>query len=266
MPDRAWQELVAEGRRLDKREGNLRWEWGDWALKVAPLGLTTANTGRYDRLQKAMDEAGIQSVAFHTVRDYAAVAAAWPPAERSAASWMTHQILTSHPERFALIRDGMTIREAQKVAGRKVTVSGGGPEASPDERVAKVREYLKDPDVVQAIAADNEAAGVLWKAGGEVRREWERETKKDDRRKAPQASREAEYFQVAGMLDDARYRLGKALAAMRDADLSDTQRTDLRERVREVENTLGWIVSFLESGSRNFDEGLRELLAQGGGQ
>jgi hypothetical protein len=160
--------LIEEGRRLDKREGNLRWEWGDWALKVAPMGALGVKTGAYERLQEAMGEAGIESVAAKTVMGYREVADVWPATVRTGAAWSVHQMLALREDRLDLIRDGMTVREAREITGRRApeqNIIDAAP-VTPE----RVREAIKaDGDLVREIVKDPAVASRLDVALGHQR-------------------------------------------------------------------------------------------------
>jgi hypothetical protein len=52
------------------------------------------------------------------LREYRAVAAAWPPAKRKATHWTTHRELMDRDDRFTLIQPGMTMRDACKAIGK----------------------------------------------------------------------------------------------------------------------------------------------------
>jgi hypothetical protein len=57
-------------------------------------------------------EIGVSEHELYAVRY---VSKQWPKGKRANASWEVHSILAPHPERFTLIRDGMTVAEAQAI-------------------------------------------------------------------------------------------------------------------------------------------------------
>jgi hypothetical protein len=149
MPDRAWEELVAEGRQLDKKEGELRFAWGDWALKVAPMGRRGAHNDSTTALQQAMVDAGVASVSFGMLLKARTVAHAWPPARRRlGAAWSVHESLAAHEDRFDLIRPGMTVDEARRLLGRPAHRPSDA-----DGKAAVIREQLRDPEVAAKALA-----------------------------------------------------------------------------------------------------------------
>jgi hypothetical protein len=259
-PDEVWNDLVTEGRQLDKREGNLRWEWGDWALKAAPIGANGTNTGRYERLQMLMEDAGITSVAFDTVINYTKVAAAWPASHRRlAASWSVHETLAHHSDRFRLIRDDMTKREAQTAAGRKVSGDGFQPKTA-DERAEKVREYLKDPEVVKEIAKDPHASGALHVASAKVG-DINREEMVTQQRKSGTLAMSA-FYQASSQLHGAAHRVRMALKLLREVSMTDEDtRESILADLNQITVACDWVESYVRSGNRSFEDELAALLA-----
>jgi hypothetical protein len=137
----SWGELLAEGRKLDQKQGGLAWEWGDWALAVT----TGSAPGQRDAtLRKAMEEAEIGSINFSTMLTYMRAAEAWPLDERvQDTNYTSHLALANHPNRFSLIKPGMSYRDAQRAAGNKAS---GVVEQDPE----KAAEILikNNPEIV----------------------------------------------------------------------------------------------------------------------
>lgn len=258
MPDRAWEELIAEGRQLDRKEGELRFAWGDWALKVAPMGTDTANNGSAQALRRAMAEAAV-SVSYDTMREFRRVADRWPLARRLAsASWSVHQDLAAHPDRFSLVQPGMTVDQARRLVG--------APRHRPSDAAGKaavIREHLKDPAVVKAIAADNEATSVLWRAGGQVRQTVEREAEQAQRERLPGLVEMGDFYTAKNLLHQARFRVRLALRHLQQIEeLGDDGREAILEDAETLQVALEWLFSFVRSGSRSFEDELAKLLAQ----
>jgi hypothetical protein len=114
---RSWDELVAAGRALVDEDALRPWRYGDLALEAAPIG----GGKRADKLAKWAAEVGWDRLdrSMDTLINYRGVAAAWPAERRVDASWTAHQRLASHPERFELIKPGMTVDEAERLVAKR---------------------------------------------------------------------------------------------------------------------------------------------------
>lgn len=79
---RSWAELVDAGRRAAENLSESKWELGDLANQVLPVGAVNRwdETSAWDVLLDFAAEIGVE---FHTLRSYRQVAAAWAPEERS---------------------------------------------------------------------------------------------------------------------------------------------------------------------------------------
>lgn len=109
-----WEAALKRAKRLVARESSLSWEWAD--LLVELLGsVDDIEPG----LQRIATESGYDgSWRTLSVRYY--VGLAWPPDRRVKASFKTHQVLMAHPDRFEIIKDGMSGREANEIIGKGV--------------------------------------------------------------------------------------------------------------------------------------------------
>src|SRR3954453_4169960 len=67
-----------------------------------------------------------------------------PPELRVRASWTVHRDLR---DRVDLLRDGLTVRDAAAAAGKRPIDSKADRRLSVEDRAAKVRAFLADPDV-----------------------------------------------------------------------------------------------------------------------
>jgi hypothetical protein len=81
-------------------------------------------------------------------RIYREVASKVPPARRVAASWTVHRDLRDRPD---LLRDGLTVRQAAELAGKRPIDSKADQRLSVAQRAAKVRSFLADADVLTVI-------------------------------------------------------------------------------------------------------------------
>lgn len=81
-------------------------------------------------------------------RSYREVAKALPGPQRVAASWTVHRNLRHRPD---LLRDGLTVRQANDLLGGKPIDSKPDIRLSVRERANRVRAALADPDVFEII-------------------------------------------------------------------------------------------------------------------
>jgi hypothetical protein len=231
--------LIEEGRRLDKREGNLRWEWGDWALKVAPMGGSHATTGTQDLVQDAVAAAGIESVALGTILNYRKVAAAWPDGlRRPSATWSVHAILLGHP---GLIRDGMSVREAREITGQRApeqNIIDSAPVTS--ERIRQA--IAADPGLAREVVRDPQAASRLDAALDKQAEQ--------DRRDHPTPVRRPNMYSAEVVMQSVMALSLDAAALLKDAEvlagLSDDAKATVRKvlaNVREALDTADAIMS-----------------------
>lgn len=84
-------------------------------------------------------------------RTYREVAAKVPRERRVRASWTVHRDLR---DRLDLLRDGLTVRQAAAAAGKRPIDSKADRRLSVEDRAAKVRAFLADPDVYAVIEQD----------------------------------------------------------------------------------------------------------------
>jgi hypothetical protein len=114
MTKQAWKTIVARGRELVSADrGETRFELGDLALEVAPMGEGHGRTGSMETLSEYAEEIGI---AIETLDVYRKVSAAWPEVIRiTSASWSLHQIFMGQPDRAELIQAEWTAATARKL-------------------------------------------------------------------------------------------------------------------------------------------------------
>lgn len=90
--------------------------------------------------------------------------------------------------------------------------------------------------------------------------ERERDAEDKQRKRAPKLVAASDFINGLGHATSARHQLIKALDVFRKVDLSDGMRESALEDLHEVENVLGWLLSYVESGDRSFDAELDKLL------
>ena len=129
-----YDELVERGRAAREQADDVQWIEGDLALQVEALPgdqrPRDPATGDFiaDELKALQRYAEDVGVAYRGVREYRRVAAAWPPVQRALhVPWAVHQALAAQEDRFNLIRDGMTVREAERIVGKRRAGSSSKP-------------------------------------------------------------------------------------------------------------------------------------------
>ncbi|GAA1817328.1 hypothetical protein HC028_21190 [Planosporangium flavigriseum] len=145
LPDE-WDDWLAEGERLlsapplrrsDQSARGFedpKFALGDFLTNI-PLDLV-------ERLAEDLDSDPAQ------FRIYREVALKVPADRRVKASWTVHRDLR---DRLDLLRDGLTVRQAVARAGKRQIDSKADQNLSVEERAAKVRAFLADPEVYALI-------------------------------------------------------------------------------------------------------------------
>ena len=147
-----WTELVQAGII---KNGQRNWFLGDAALEIAPANRNGGDRKSdqmelvpTDSLRQYADEIGVE---YASLLKYRQVAAAWPRESRlPGTAWKVHQMLAS---RQNLIQPGMTVTQAHTALGQKTT-GRTGPESDAVAKAAVIGDYLSDPAVAAAAAAD----------------------------------------------------------------------------------------------------------------
>ena len=149
-----WEELVEPGRailsapRLGRAErassgpSDEKFALGDLFLGVEDEQLEWLA----GRLGHNLTGAGLRS--------YREVAAAWPPEKRVAASWTTHRTLKNAPDRFDVIKPGMTLRQAQQAIGKQPADTEHPSRWSLDRKVPFIVTQLMDATTNKAVRDD----------------------------------------------------------------------------------------------------------------
>lgn len=260
MPDRPWRQVVADGKRLVKQEGNAKWELGDLALEVAPIGDSGVNSGVLATLDEFAGDIGI---APGTLRQYRSVASAFPK-HRNLASWYVYVEMAPLDNRLDLIqspprnKDRWTVEDVRHYRDKRPQ-NRPVPPRQTEEKVAQVKEFLSDPQVAKAALADSQVRSAISRAHVEAADEFvaQRDASRPEVRSARSSSDVAE---VRVKLNDARYLLNQSLATLREWNLSEEDREAILGKVNEIRLSLDWLVSYVESGNESFDKELEKLL------
>ena len=118
-----WNSLVKRGKTLVGHQRENQWAIADLILAVTPVemfptGIHSEFTVK-DALRAFAREIDLD-MKLGALLEYRANAIAWPPGKRClGASWSAHRALGPHPDRFNLMRPGLTHKQATELAGRK---------------------------------------------------------------------------------------------------------------------------------------------------
>jgi hypothetical protein len=221
---RRWNELVAEGRRLVKQEGEARFALGDRALEIAPMGDDGVRNGSTEKLWRYAQEIDVEPA---TLQEYRRIAHAWPATRRLVASvsWSAHQVLAGHKDRFELIQPKMTVRGAQIALGwqpsagarsdllsdehRQQQANDAIQGLSPKQKAAVASDLLNEPEVADHVARDHGARHTMREATDRY------DTEHQERARQDYELREPRSVQI-GVNADGQNALVKARVLMED--------------------------------------------------
>jgi hypothetical protein len=167
--------LVRQGREAREQADNVQWIEGDLALQIETLPPTERPrdpaTGAFlEDPDKALKRyADDIEVKYATLQEYRRTAEAWPtPRRRGVVSFATHRALAALDDRFELIHDGMTEREARKVVSDRTPKANYGGESSWHVLLGQVGDTLlkagKDLDRFDAAVGENDPGTTREKA------------------------------------------------------------------------------------------------------
>lgn len=155
------KELVVESTDVERRGSALMWSWGDLCIEVVPEHGKTAYVGHVGALLDLWMDDYSCPYSRQSIRSFRKVSRAWPRDKRKNAPWGTHHVLTPHPDRFTLIRDGMTAEGARRVLGQRAPIRER-QKSDPIEcakaarswahRLAKISPSEPSDDVLDAIS------------------------------------------------------------------------------------------------------------------
>ena len=244
--------LVAEGRALLQQEGNMNWRWGDLVLRVMPPGYADRGT-----LVEWAEEIGWLETGrtITTLLSFRTVALAWPPEKRiEDVSFTVHAELAAMPNRFQLIRPGLTKRQARVLAGKKPEI------ASKEQRGEVVAGLLADPDVLGQLAENPEFAGALRQAAADLADRIETKAGKDRAERAPDLSRaDAAYSVIAG-LGRAHREVVSAIQRATEVDLREGHLAEMRRRAEALRDAADIAVSYCDG--KLTSDSLEALVAE----
>lgn len=125
--------LVAAGRAAREQADGVHWTEGDLALQIEvlrpedrPRDPETGKIieGQVGQIRRYAEDIGVE---YDTLKKYRATAEAWPPETRApSVSWAIHRTLNAQPDRFDLIHERMTVREARAIIRQRNSANTGG--------------------------------------------------------------------------------------------------------------------------------------------
>jgi hypothetical protein len=240
--------LVEEGKALLRQEGNLNWRWGDLVARVMP-----PNSPDRGRLVEWAEQIGWFETGrtLPTLLSLRTVALAWPEEKRvPEVSFTVHAELSAVPNRFDLVRPGLTKRQARVLAGKKPEIG------SKEERGQVVAGLLTDPTVLAQLAENPEFAKVLRQASVEVTGRVEADAEAGRRDRAPGLHRANEAYSVFAHLSRARRELVTAVQRFAEIDAREGHRAEALRLARQTRDAADIALAFFEGQAslQSFDE------------
>jgi hypothetical protein len=239
--------LVEEGRALLKQEGTLNWRWADLVARVMPPGSDR------DVLVTWAEEIGWIETGrtISTLLSFRTVALAWPPESRcEAASFTAHSELAAEPNRFELIRPGLTKRQARVLAGKKPEIG------SKEARGQVVADLLTDPAVLNELASNPEYAQALRLASVAITDRMLDTARENRSERAPDLHRADEAYSVLAHLARARREVVSAVQRAADVDLREGHVLEARRRAAQIRDAADLALAFFDGkvGAASLEE------------
>jgi len=231
-------ELVSEGRALLHQEGNLNWRWADLVARVMPR----------DSQDRGVVVAWAEDIGWletgrtvTTLLSFRTTALAWPADKRCPqASFTAHQELAAEPNRFEIIRPGMSKRQARVAAGKKPEIG------SKDARGEVVADLLADVRVLREFAANPEYAAVLREASVEVNDRMSEAAKEDRSERAPDLHRADEAYSILAHLARARREVVSAVQRATDVELREGHLAEAQRRANQIRDAADLALAFFD--------------------
>lgn len=125
---RQWNNLIDAAYLIAKDESDVRWAWADLFAKVSPREIHIIGSRKKEErgtvptvreVLIAFKKAAKLEMSLATMLEYRNTALAWPPNRRvDGATHSAHRALVAHPNRFNILKPGMSFKEASLAAGR----------------------------------------------------------------------------------------------------------------------------------------------------
>lgn len=230
--------LVEEGKALLHQEGNLNWRWGDLVARVMP-----PHSSDRGRLVEWAEQIGWFDTGrtLPTLLSLRTVALAWPEDKRvPEVSFTVHGELAAMPNRFGLIRPGLTKRQARVLAGKKPEIG------SKEQRGQVVAGLLMDPSVLAQLAENPEFAKVLRQASVDVTERLEADAEAGRRDRAPGLHRADEAYSVFAHLSRARREVVTAVQRFAEIDAREGHRAEALRLALQTRDAADIALAFFE--------------------
>jgi len=165
---------------------------------------------------------------------------------------------------MATLSDEKATRAAEVAGITGVNIKSLVHGAGRSDKLEAARTLLADPDVARSVAKYAASSPILRQAVHE------RDREAADRLVAPRQHHEESrrgtdlnLSRIIVSLINVRHALNRNLDLLRYHDLESDQRAEVLEEIENIKISLGWMESFLKSGSRSFDDELDALLGGG---
>jgi hypothetical protein len=169
------------------------------------------------------------------------VALAWPQEKRlESVSFTVHAELAAMPNRFELIRPGLTKRQARVLAGKKPEIG------SKEQRGQVVAGLLTDPDVLAQLAENPEYAKALRQASIGVSERQEADVEAARRERAPGLHRADEVYSVFAHLTRARREVVTAVQRFAEVDALEGHRAEALRLAQQTRDAADIALAFFE--------------------
>jgi hypothetical protein len=231
-----YKQLVAEGRRLVKEEGNVRWQLGDLAEEVLQT---------YEGDNVLADYAAEIGCSLDALQQYRRTAVAWPKG-RNRGSWSVYNELASSPDRVHLLdrlvaKGKVTVDEARRETGKRSARLGNTVNAPTPEKVTTARELLRDPDVRRELLGDRKVRAQLGQTVQEIADEKVKETPVQRR-----GNKLVDDMTLSILVGEAAQKGREFITLLAGNELTDEQRELLTEKINKTIETWSTALSVVE--------------------
>jgi len=240
-----YAKAVAEGKRLLKRSEEDQWALAKLTFEVVTSGVST---------RKWAADLGVSES--HT----SALRKTWEKfsgPKHKGRSFAEHYELAKVSEKQAAEFLDIADRTGRSVSTVQRSMRYG-------DKVQTARELMSDREVARDVLRDQKTQARVTRASLDVSQEREREQREAQASRAPKSAKRSQVYDALGRLTSARRQVVSILDLLRHVDLNDEDRELLSEVTQELDNAVGWLKSYIESGERSWDRALDRLLTEGG--
>lgn len=192
------------------------------------------------------------------LKNFAFVRTQWPDGTfPNDISYTPLEEIARHPDRFQLIKSGMSKRDARAAKGGKVDTPSRW---APGVKAAFIKEALADPDIARAIASDVSTRAIIAQAENALFRDERSRRDLDSAHKNMRQTVSGD--DIIRLITHARYSINRALDQAIDDGLTEVKRAEARKALGQLATSITWFSSYLDSGDTSFEEQLEALLGQ----